>query len=173
MLWWTDSWVQLCACVWAGRRRYHIKHYGLCAHIYAAQFDISASYCVQRSAAAGGIFSCFIHELINGAQIALLSILTNTQPACVCLLRRSSLLAEGRRKQHKLSIQLNAPQKIWHCMRTYAMLESPFILRPSPVLSLLRAVGMIFPQLCVCLEREPAGPFYWIVCMRFLSTSTI
>ena len=80
-----------------------IERYSLCAHIYAAQFDISASYCVQRSAAAGGIFSCFIHELINGAQIALLSILTNAQSACVCLLRHSSLLAEGRRKQQNLA----------------------------------------------------------------------
>lgn len=64
--------------------------------MYAAQFDTSASYCVQRSAAAGGIFSCFIHELINGSQTALLSILTNTQPACVCLLRQ---LTTGIRAQ--------------------------------------------------------------------------
>lgn len=123
-------------------------------NIYVAEFDISASYCVHRYAAAGGIFSCFIHELINGAQIALLSILANAQPACVCLLRHSSLLAEGHRKQHKLSIQLYAPQKIWQDIRTYATIKSPFILRPSPILSLLRAVGMIFLRLCVCLKRE-------------------
>lgn len=101
--------------------------------VYSVQFNISASYCVQRSAAAGGIFSCFIHELINSAQIALLSILTNAQPACVCLLRHSSLLAEGRRKHHKLSIQLYAPQKIWHNVKTYSMIKSPFIRRPSPI----------------------------------------
>ncbi len=128
MLGWADLWGQrcvcvcVCVCVWvsAGRRRFVLSDTA-CVHIYMAQFDISASYCVQRSAAAGGIFSCFIHELINGAQIALLSILTNAQPACVCLLRHSSLLAEGHRKQHKLSILLYAPQKIWHNIRTYAM----------------------------------------------------
>lgn len=126
------------------RRRVRIGRYRL--YIYLVQFDISASYCVQGSAAAGGIFSCFIHELINGAQIALLSILTNTQPASVCLLRHSSLLAEGYRKQHKLSIQLYAPQKIWQDIRNYAMIKSPFILRPSTILSLLRAEGMIFSK---------------------------
>lgn len=124
-------------------------------------FDWSASYCVQRSAAAGGIFSCFIHELINGAQIALLSIPTNAQPACVCLLRHSSLLAEGHRKQHKLSIQLHASQKIWHDIRTYGMIKSLFILRTSPVWSLLRAMGIIFPRLGVCLNKEPAGLFFF------------
>lgn len=142
----------------------------MCAYICSPQFDISASYCVQRPAAAGGIFSCFIHELISGVQIArLLLILTNTQPACVYLLRHSSLLAGGRRKQQKLSVQLHAAQKIWRCIRTYAMLESPFILRPSPILSPLGAVGMIFPRLCVCLKREPAGPLYCTVlyCCRF------
>lgn len=104
------GWAALCACFIAEEEG-GIERYSLCAHIYAVQFDISASYCVQRPAAAGGIFSCFIHELINGAQIALLSILTSTHPACVCLLRHRSLLAEGCRKQHKLSIQLYAPQK--------------------------------------------------------------
>lgn len=114
-----------CVCVSVGEEDSCIDCYIWCAHIYAVQFDISASYCVQRSAAAGGIFSCFIHELINSAQIALLSNLTSTQPA-VCLLGHSSLLAEGHRKQHKLSFQLNAPQLIWHDIRTFAVIEIPF-----------------------------------------------
>lgn len=98
------------ACVPVGEEECGIESWSWCAHMYEVQFDISASYCAQRCAAAGGIFSCFIHELINSSQNALLSDLTNTQPACVCLLRHSSLLAEGHRKQHKLSVQLHAPQ---------------------------------------------------------------
>jgi len=39
------------------------------------QFYKSASYCAQGSPAVEGIFSCFIHELINSAQIALPSTL--------------------------------------------------------------------------------------------------
>lgn len=159
----------LCECVPVGEEESWIDCYIWCAHIYAVQFDISASYCVQRSAAAGGIFSCFIHELINSAQIALLSSLTSTQPA-VCLLGHSSLLAEGHRKQHKLCVQLYAPQLIWHDIRTFAMIKSPFILRPSPILSLLREVGVIAPQLWFCLKRGSAGPLHRTVLWQFLST---
>lgn len=91
----------------------YIEWYCLYAHIDGLQLDVSARFCVQRSAAVGGIFSCFVHELINSTDFALLSILTNAQPACVCLLRHSSMLAEGHRKQHKLSIQLYTPGTIW------------------------------------------------------------
>lgn len=91
----------------------------------------------------------------------------NAHPACVCLLRHSSLLAEGRRKQHKLSIQLHAPQTILHDMRTYAMIKSPFILRLSPILSLLRAVGPIFPQLYVVLRERQLGLCTELYCCSF------
>lgn len=160
----------LCECVPVGEEEEScIDSYIWCAHIYAVQFDISASYCVQRSSAAGGIFSCFIHELINSAQNALLSSLTSAQPA-VCLLGHSSLLAEGHRKQHKLCVQLYAPQLIWHDIRTFAMIKSPFILRPSPILSLLREAGVISPQLWFCLKRGPAGPLHRTVLWQFLNT---
>lgn len=87
----------MCVCFSVGEEEGHIKRYSWCAHIYAAQFDISASYCVQRSAAAGGIFSCFIHELINGAQIALLSILTKRSSSL--RLPPQAQLTAGRRAQ--------------------------------------------------------------------------
>lgn len=96
--------------------------YSLYAHINCLQSNIDKCTLLCSKICCGrgwSIFSCFIHELINSTRIALISIPTNAQPACVCLLRHSSVLAEGHRKQHKLSIQLYAPQKFWHNMRPW------------------------------------------------------
>lgn len=132
--------------------------FGWCACMMQCDFDISAFHCVWRFAAAGGgPLSCFIHELINGAQIALLSILTAARPASSGAAHCS--LVEEDRMQHKLCIQLFAPWKIWHRLRTCARIKSPFIPGPALILSpLIPSRENYLPPLYVCLQRETAGP---------------
>lgn len=140
---------------------------GLSVYRYIDSIYVSYSYCAQGLEAPMG--RAYSH-------VSYMSSLTQLSPplhpdyCSTSLLRHNSLLAEGHRKQHKQSIQLHAPQKIWQDIKNYAMIKSPFILGPSTVLSPLRVEAVISPHLCVCVKRKPAAPLKWSVLLQFLCT---
>lgn len=111
------------------------------------------SYCISECSRRGGGGLSYSHVSYMRPLMMLSPPLHPDYPS-TSLLGHSSPLAKGHRKQHKLSIQLQAPQKIWQEIRTYAMIKSPFIPGPSTILSLLRAEGGISPRWCVCVLRE-------------------
>lgn len=128
-------------------------------HIWAqlcieGAFGESVSCCVEGSPAVGGIFSCFIHELINAAQTTLLSTLNNgRQPPSASSGTTHCWQEWAGSSRSYLTCSL---QKIWQESCIYAMITPPYPQVISKLIPFWSRGSDRSSDVCLCCETAGA-----------------